>query len=66
LGGVIHTARDLVHTRVDFFGYRGHLVAGNRIARTYWRCRLTWIPYLVYQPALSVVGMYQMTDAAFA
>jgi hypothetical protein len=40
--------------------------AGNPIANTYWRWRLTWNPYAVYQPASSGVGMYQMTDAAFA
>jgi hypothetical protein len=40
--------------------------AGNPIARTYWRWRLTSDPLAVYQPASSAVGMYQMTDAAFA
>jgi hypothetical protein len=40
--------------------------AGNPIARTYWRWRLTWNPFAIYQPASSAVGMYQMTDAAFA
>ena len=40
--------------------------AGNPAARTYWRWRLTWNPFAVYQPASSAVGMYQMTDAAFA
>lgn len=40
--------------------------AGNPIARTYWRWRLTWHPFEIYQPASSAVGMYQMTDAAFA
>src|SRR6184192_1343468 len=40
--------------------------AGNPVARTYWRWRLTWNPFAVYQPASSAVGMYQMTDAAFA
>jgi hypothetical protein len=39
--------------------------AGNPIARTYWRWRLTWNPFEVYRPASSAVGMYQMTDAAF-
>jgi hypothetical protein len=39
---------------------------GNPIANTYWRWRLTWNPFAVYQPASSGVGMYQMTDAAFA
>src|SRR5690348_653265 len=40
--------------------------AGNPIARTYWRWSLTSDPFAVYQPASSAVGMYQMTDAAFA
>jgi hypothetical protein len=40
--------------------------AGNPVARTYWRWRLTWQPFAIYQPASSAVGMYQMTDAAFA
>jgi hypothetical protein len=40
--------------------------AGNPVARTYWRWRLTWNPFAAYQPASSAVGMYQMTDAAFA
>ena len=40
--------------------------AGNPIASTYWRWRLTSNPFAVYQPASSSVGMYQMTDAAFA
>jgi hypothetical protein len=39
---------------------------GNPVATTYWRWHLTWNPYAVYQPASSGVGMYQMTDAAFA
>jgi hypothetical protein len=40
--------------------------AGNPLARTYWRWNLTWDPLSVYEPASSAVGMYQMTDAAFA
>jgi len=40
--------------------------AGNPVASTYWRWRLTWDPFAIYQPASSSVGMYQMTDAAFA
>jgi len=40
--------------------------AGNPLARTYWRWRLTWDPLSMYRPASSAVGMYQMTDAAFA
>jgi hypothetical protein len=39
---------------------------GNPVARTYWRWRLTWHPFAIYKPASSAVGMYQMTDAAFA
>jgi hypothetical protein len=38
--------------------------AGNPVARTYWRWRLTWRPFAIYRPASSAVGMYQMTDAA--
>jgi hypothetical protein len=40
--------------------------AGNPLARTYWRWRLTWNPLAIYAPASTAVGMYQMTDAAFA
>jgi hypothetical protein len=40
--------------------------AGNPAARTYWRWRLTWNPFQLYQPASSAVGMFQLTDAAFA
>src|SRR4029077_4253456 len=40
--------------------------AGNPLASTYWRWRLTWHPFAIYQPASNSVGMYQMTDAAFA
>ncbi len=40
--------------------------AGNPVASTYWRWRLTRNAFAVYQPASSGVGMYQMTDAAFA
>ncbi len=39
---------------------------GNPVARTYWRWRLTWNPFAVYKPASSAVGMYQMTDGAYA
>jgi len=39
--------------------------AGNPVARTYWRWRLTWNPLEVYRPASSAVGMYQITDATF-
>jgi hypothetical protein len=40
--------------------------AGNPLARTYWRWKLTWRPFAIYAPASSAVGMYQMTDPAFA
>jgi hypothetical protein len=40
--------------------------AGNPVARTYWSWRLSWNPFDVYRPASSAVGMYQMTDPAFA
>ena len=40
--------------------------AGNPLASTYWRWRLTWDPFAIYQPASTSVGMYQMTDPTFA
>jgi hypothetical protein len=39
--------------------------AGNPVARTYWRWRLTTAPFEVYRPASSAVGMYQITDATY-
>jgi hypothetical protein len=39
---------------------------GNPVARTYWRWRLSSNPFAVYQPASSAVGLYQMTDGAYA
>jgi hypothetical protein len=39
--------------------------AGDPVARTYWRWRLSMNPFAIYAPASSAVGMYQMTDAAF-
>ena len=39
---------------------------GNPVARTYWRWRFHWNPLAVYQPASSAVGLYQMTDPAYA
>jgi hypothetical protein len=39
---------------------------GNPVARTYWRWRLSLNPLAIYQPASSAVGLYQMTDAAYA
>src|SRR5262249_44789405 len=38
---------------------------GSPVARTYWRWRLSWNPFALYQPASSAVGMYQITDATF-
>jgi hypothetical protein len=40
--------------------------AGNPMARTYWRWNPTRDPFAIYRPASSSVGIYQMTDAAFA
>ncbi|HEV3061003.1 MAG TPA: hypothetical protein VGY48_22335 [Vicinamibacterales bacterium] len=40
--------------------------SGNPVARTYWRWRLSWNPFEVYRPASSAVGMFQITDGAFA
>ncbi len=40
--------------------------AGDPVAHTYWRWRLTWPPFAIFQPASSAVGMYQMTDGTFA
>ena len=39
---------------------------GDPLARTFWRWRWTWNPFDLYAPASSAVGLYQMTDAAFA
>ena len=39
--------------------------AGNPVAQTYWRWRLTTKPFDVYRPASSAVGMYQLTDGTF-
>ncbi len=40
--------------------------AGDPVAHTYWRWRLTTDLFSIYRPASSSVGMYQMTDPAFA
>lgn len=40
--------------------------SGDPVAHTYWRWRFAWNPFSIYQPASSAVGMYQMTDPAFA
>jgi hypothetical protein len=39
--------------------------AGNPLARTAWRWRLTTAPFEVYRPGSSAVGMYQITDGTF-
>ncbi len=39
--------------------------AGNPVARTYWRWRLTPEPFDLYRPASTAVGMYQTTNATF-
>src|SRR5262249_10224757 len=39
--------------------------AGNRVAGTCWRWRLSWNPFEWYQPASSAVGMYQITTPTF-
>ena len=40
--------------------------SGNPMALTYWRWRVSWNPFEVYQPASSAVGMFQITDGTFA
>src|SRR6185437_10767654 len=40
--------------------------AGNPVATTYWRWRFSLNPLAIYRPASSSVGMYQMTDEAYA
>ena len=40
--------------------------AGNPVARTYWRWKMTAEPLNVYRPASSAVGMYQITDGTYA
>jgi hypothetical protein len=40
--------------------------SGNPVARTYWRWRVSWSPFELYQPASSAVGMFQITDGTFA
>jgi hypothetical protein len=34
--------------------------------RTYWRWRFSFNPFAIYQPASSAVGLFQMTDPAYA
>jgi hypothetical protein len=40
--------------------------AGNPLATTYWHWRFSLNPLAIYRPASSSVGMFQMTDGAFA
>ncbi|SFN74612.1 Transglycosylase SLT domain-containing protein [Bradyrhizobium sp. Rc3b] len=40
--------------------------SGNPVARTYWRWRWSLNPLAIYKPASSAVGLFQMTDPAFA
>lgn len=39
---------------------------GNPVARTYWRWQVALNPFSIYKPASSAVGLFQMTDGAFA
>jgi hypothetical protein len=39
---------------------------GNPVARTYWRWQFALNPFAIYRPASSAVGLYQMTDGAYA
>lgn len=39
---------------------------GNPVARTYWRWQWSWNPFKIYRPASSALGMFQITDGAFA
>jgi hypothetical protein len=39
--------------------------AGNPVAHTGWRWRLSTQPLEIYRPASSAVGMYQITDGTF-
>jgi hypothetical protein len=40
--------------------------SGNPVARTYWRWQWSWNPFDIYRPASSALGMFQLTDGAFA
>jgi hypothetical protein len=40
--------------------------SGNPVARTYWRWQLSVNPLTLYKPASSAVGLFQMTDGAYA
>ena len=39
---------------------------GDAVAGPPWRWRWSWNPFALYAPASSAVGLYQLTDAAFA
>ena len=40
--------------------------SGNPVDRTYWRWRWSLNPFAIYQPASSAVGLFQITDGAYA
>jgi hypothetical protein len=40
--------------------------SGNPLDRTYWRWRFSFNPFAIYKPASSAVGLFQMTDPAYA
>lgn len=40
--------------------------SGNPVERTYWRWRLSYNPFKIYQPASSAVGLFQTTDPAYS
>jgi hypothetical protein len=40
--------------------------SGNPVTRTYWRWQFSLNPLAVYRPASSAVGLFQMTDGAYA
>ena len=39
---------------------------GNPVALTYWRWKWSWYPWEIYRPASTAIGMFQLTDGAFA
>ena len=40
--------------------------SGNPVGRTYWRWSFQRMPFEIYRPSSSAVGMFQMTDGTFA
>jgi len=40
--------------------------SGNPVDRTYWRWRLNYNPFKIYQPASTAVGLFQTTDPAYS